>query len=60
MSDSRAGEAGSTAALEGAWQPAPLDARVALAAHLAGLASTAGVIVGFTVLMVLSLHWLAR
>jgi hypothetical protein len=38
----------------------PLDARVALAAHLTGLALTAGAIVGFAVLMVLSLHWLTR
>ncbi|MFM0071968.1 hypothetical protein PQQ86_12415 [Paraburkholderia sediminicola] len=42
-------------------QLAPLDIRVALAAHLAGLALTMAGIVGFTVLTVLtgqSLHWL--
>jgi hypothetical protein len=40
---------------------APLDIRVALAAHLAGLALTMAAIAGFTVLAVLtgqSLHWL--
>jgi len=60
-SSSRAGETGLTAASAIPSQPArpaPLDARVALAAHLAGLALTAGAIVGFAVLMVLSLHWL--
>jgi hypothetical protein len=38
-------------------QRAPLDIRVALAAHLAGLALTMAAIVGFTVLMGQSLHW---
>ncbi|MCX4170217.1 MULTISPECIES: hypothetical protein [Paraburkholderia] len=39
-------------------QRAPLDIRVALAAHLAGLALPMAAIVGFTVLMGQSLHWL--
>lgn len=60
----RAAEIGSTAAPMAPAQPvrlAPLDIRVALAAHLAGLALTMAAIVGFTVLIVLmgqSLHWL--
>ncbi|MFL9868935.1 hypothetical protein PQR67_32605 [Paraburkholderia fungorum] len=40
--------------------PAPLDARMALSAHLAGLVLTATSIVGVTVLMVLLFHWLTR
>jgi hypothetical protein len=36
----------------------PLAARAALIAHLAGLALAAAGILGFAVLMVLSLHWL--
>ncbi|MCX4145318.1 hypothetical protein PQR70_30585 [Paraburkholderia madseniana] len=39
-------------------QRAPLDIRVALAAHLAGLALPMAELVGFTVLMGQSLHWL--
>ncbi|MFM0041203.1 hypothetical protein PQQ99_01755 [Paraburkholderia sediminicola] len=60
MSNSRMSETGSTATLAASSPSAPLDARVALAAHLTGLALTAGAIVGFAVLMVLSLHWLNR
>ena len=61
----RAAEIGPTAAPVAPAQPvpllAPLDIRVALAAHLAGLALTMAAIAGFTVLTVLtgrSLHWL--
>ncbi|MFM0012210.1 hypothetical protein PQR46_11360 [Paraburkholderia sediminicola] len=49
----RAAETGTTAAPVAPAQPvqrAPLDIRVALAAHLAGLALTVAAIVGFTVL----------
>ncbi|CAE6791571.1 hypothetical protein R75461_04755 [Paraburkholderia nemoris] len=59
-----AADTGPTAAPVAPAQPvllAPLDIRVALAAHLAGLALTMAAIVGFTVLTVLtgqSLHWL--
>ena len=59
----RAAETGPTAAPVAPAQPvqrAPLDIRVALAAHLAGLALTVAAIVGFTVLMGQSLHGLTR
>ncbi|MFL9854146.1 hypothetical protein [Paraburkholderia madseniana] len=60
-SNGRAAETGPAAALVTPAQPvqrAPLDIRVALAAHLAGLALPMAAIVGFTVLMGQSLHWL--
>lgn len=63
---SRAAESGLTAArvahdsIVSPASPAPLDARVVLSAHLAGLVLAAASIVGFTVLMVLLFHWLMR
>ena len=60
----RAAETGPAAVPAAPAQPvrlAPLDIRVALAAHPAGLALTMAAIAGFTVLAVLtgqSLHWL--
>lgn len=62
-SNGRVGESGSTAAPavpDSHATSAPLDARVALFAHLAGLALTTAAIVGVTVLMVQTLHSLTR